>query len=102
VNPLVHLLWAHLTIHIHDELLLVTQMHAPLIDNFDPLSHLKEGQSHFYDNVNTMWHTPDAQHWELGNLLEVNHDSTTTSNHFVLAINQHRHEFNAPNCCHVA
>jgi hypothetical protein len=43
VDPSVHLLWAHLVVHILDELFLVTQMHAPLADDLDPLPILKQG-----------------------------------------------------------
>jgi hypothetical protein len=41
VRPPVCFLWAHLTIHIHDELLLATQVHTPLVNDFDPLPILK-------------------------------------------------------------
>jgi len=54
VCPPICLLWAHLAIHIHDELLLVTQVHAPLVDDFDPLSILKQGNRVLDDNVNLL------------------------------------------------
>jgi hypothetical protein len=41
VHPSIRLLWAHFTIHIHDELLLVMQVHTPLVDNLDPLPILR-------------------------------------------------------------
>jgi hypothetical protein len=99
VSPLVYLLWAHLTVHIHDELLLATQVHTPLVDNLNPLPILKQGSRILDDNVNLMRHAPDAQHWELSDLLEANHDSTMASNHSILAIGQHKHELGTPNRC---
>ncbi len=41
VHPLVRLFWAHLAVHIHDELLLVMQVHTPLVDDLDPLPILR-------------------------------------------------------------
>jgi hypothetical protein len=60
VRPLVRLLWAHLAIHIHDELLLVTQEHAPLVNDFNPLRILRQGNRVLDDNVNLMRHALDA------------------------------------------
>jgi len=37
VHTLVCFLWAHLAVHIHDELLLVMQVHAPLVDDLNLL-----------------------------------------------------------------
>jgi hypothetical protein len=54
MHPPIHLLWAHLTVHIHDELLLATQVHAPLVDNFNPLPILKQSNRVIDDNVNLM------------------------------------------------
>ncbi|CAM6028325.1 unnamed protein product [Sphagnum balticum] len=99
VSPVVRFPWAHLTIHIHDEFLLVMQVHAPLVDDFNPLPILRQGSRILDDNVNLMRHAPDAQHWELSNLFEACHDSTMASSHSVLAIGQHRHELGTPNCC---
>jgi hypothetical protein len=62
VSPPVRLLWAHLTVHIHDELLLATQVHAPLVNDLNPLPILKQGNRILDDNVNLMRHAPDAQH----------------------------------------
>ncbi len=86
VNPPVHLLWEHLTVHIHDEVLLATQMHTPLVDDFNPLPILRQGNRILDDNVNLMQHALDAQHWELSNLLESNHNSTMASSHYVFTI----------------
>jgi hypothetical protein len=37
VRLVVCFLWAHFAIHIHDELPLATQVHAPFVNDFDPL-----------------------------------------------------------------
>jgi hypothetical protein len=42
----------------------------------DPLPILKQGSCILDDNVNLMRHTPDAQHQEFNDLLEVSHDTT--------------------------
>ncbi len=86
MSPSVCLLWAHVAIHIHDELLLATQVHAPFVDDRNPLPILRQGSRILDDNVNLMWHAPDAQHWELGSLLEASHNSTMASSHSILAI----------------
>ncbi len=44
-----------------------------------------------------MWHAPNAQRWELGDLLEVNHDTTMASGHCVLAISRHGHKLGMSN-----
>ncbi len=41
VHPPVRLLWAHLVVHIHDELHLATKVHAPLVHNLNPLPILR-------------------------------------------------------------
>ncbi len=102
VSPPVRLFWAHLTIHIHDEFLLATQVHAPLVDDFNPLPILRQGSRILDDNVNLMRHALDARHWELSDLLEGSHDSTMASSHSVLAIGRHRRELGTPNCCRAA
>jgi hypothetical protein len=102
VSPPVHLLWAHLTVHIHDEFLLAMQVHAPLVDDFNPLPILRQGNHILDDNVNLMRHAPDAQNWEFSDLLEARHDSTMASNHYVLAIGRHRHGLGTPNYRHAA
>lgn len=99
MRPPVCLLWAHLAVHIHGELLLVTQVHAPLVDDLDPLPILKQGNCILDDNVNLMRHAPDAQHRKLGGLLEANHDTMMAFGHCVLAINRHRHELGTPDHC---
>jgi hypothetical protein len=91
VSPSVRLFWAHLAIHIHDELFLAMQVHKPLVDDLDPLPILRHG-SRIFDNVNLMWHALDVQHWELGNLFEASHNSTMAFDHFILAIGRHKHE----------
>jgi hypothetical protein len=97
MHPLVCLLWAHLAIHIHDDLLLMTQVHAPLVEDLDPLPILRQGNCILDDNVNLMQHAPNAQHWEFGGLLEANHNATMASSHCVLATSQHGHELSTPN-----
>lgn len=102
VRPLVHFLWAHFIVHIHDELLLVTQVHASLVNNLNPLPILNQGSRILDDNVNLMRHAPNAQHWGLGGLLEASHDATMASGHCVLAINRHEHKLGTPDCHHAA
>jgi len=92
MHPPIHLLWAHLAVHIHDELLLATQVHAPLVDNFNPLPILKQGNHVLDDIVNPMRHTPNAQHQKLGGLFDTSHDTMMASGHYVLTIDQHEHE----------
>lgn len=41
VHPPVCVFWAHFTIHIHDELLMATKVHSPLVDDLNPLPILK-------------------------------------------------------------
>ncbi len=41
VNPPVRLFWAHVAIHIHDELLSVMQVHTSFVYEFDPLPILR-------------------------------------------------------------
>jgi hypothetical protein len=41
VHSHVFLLWAHLAIHIHDELFLATHVDAPFVDDLNPLPILK-------------------------------------------------------------
>jgi hypothetical protein len=62
VHPPIRLFWANIAVHIDDELLLVTQVHAPLIKDLNPLRILREGNHIPDDNVNLMWHTPNVQH----------------------------------------
>jgi hypothetical protein len=97
VCPPIHLLWAHLIVHIHDELFFVTHVHTPLVNDFDPLPILKQGSHVFYDNVNLMQHGPNA-HREFGGLFEANQDATMASDHCVLAINQYGHKLGMPDC----
>ncbi len=54
VRPLICVFGAHFTIHIHDELLMATQVHSPLVDDFNPLPILKQGNCVLDDNVNLM------------------------------------------------
>jgi hypothetical protein len=86
VSPPIHLLWAHFIIHIHDELLLAMQVHAPRVDDLNPLPILRQGSHILDDNVNLMQHALDAQHWELSSLFKASHNSTMASNHSILAI----------------
>jgi hypothetical protein len=60
VSALVRFLWAHLAIHIHDELLLTTHVQTPLINDLDPLPMLRQGNRILDDNVNLMRHTLDV------------------------------------------
>jgi hypothetical protein len=69
-------------------------MHAPLVDDLDPLPILKQGSRVINDNVNLMRHALDAQHWEFGGLLEASHNTTMASGHRVLAISWHEHDLN--------
>jgi hypothetical protein len=62
MSPSICLLWAHFTVHIHDELLLATQVHAPFVDDLDPMPILRQGSHILDDNVNLMRHASDAQH----------------------------------------
>jgi len=54
VRPPVRVFWAHITIHIHDELFMAMQVHSPLVDDLDPLPILKQGNYILDDNVNLM------------------------------------------------
>jgi hypothetical protein len=47
VHPPIRLFWESFTVHIHDEFFLVTQVHAPLVDDLHPLPILRQGVAFF-------------------------------------------------------
>jgi hypothetical protein len=89
VCPLVHLFWAHFTILIRDKLFLAMQVHAPLVDNLNPIPILRQNSRIVDDNVNLMQHALDVQHEELNDFSKASHKATRASDHHVLAINRH-------------
>jgi hypothetical protein len=80
--PSVHFFWAHLAVHIHDELLLAMQVHAPLIDDLNPLPILRWGSHVLDDNVNMTWHALDLCSTE--NLAACSKRVTTLRWHLVI------------------